>query len=142
MTTAHSMSWSGTPARDSPGLRAECEAKGRDHLRSKEEGMLDQLTKDMFAQHVHTKFRVHYAPPQTAEVELIEVAERRSTPRQEQFSIVFRGPRDPFFPQKIYTFEHDRLGAFDLFIVPIGMDEGGVQYEAFFNRLRQEARAP
>ena len=48
------------------------------------------------------------------------------------FSIVFRGPLEPVLPQRIYRLRHDTLGSFELFIVPIGPDEAGMQYEAVF----------
>ena len=48
------------------------------------------------------------------------------------FSIVFVGPREPILPQRIYRFAHEGLGTFELFIVPIGPDESGMQYEAVF----------
>ncbi|MDX6508976.1 MAG: hypothetical protein QOG81_728, partial [Gaiellaceae bacterium] len=35
-------------------------------------------------------------------------------------------------PQQIYRFDHDELGTLEIFIVPIGTDEGGVRYEAVF----------
>ncbi len=53
--------------------------------------------------------------------------------QREPFSIVFRGPLEPLLPQRIYRFEHDELGSFELFIVAIGPDEGRMQYEAVFS---------
>jgi Domain of unknown function (DUF6916) len=48
------------------------------------------------------------------------------------FSLVFTGPPEPVLPQGIRRLEHPSLGAFELFLVPIGRDEGGVRYEAVF----------
>jgi hypothetical protein len=48
------------------------------------------------------------------------------------FSIVFVGPLEPVLPQQTYRFAHDGLGSFELFIVPIGPDEDGMQYQAVF----------
>jgi hypothetical protein len=48
------------------------------------------------------------------------------------FSIVFRGPADPVFPQRIYRVEHAALDAMDVFLVPIGPDAVGMRYEAVF----------
>ena len=45
------------------------------------------------------------------------------------FSLTFRGPAEPL-PQATYGLEHAELGAFDLFIVPIGHDDAGIIYEA------------
>lgn len=48
------------------------------------------------------------------------------------FRIQFRGPPEPILPQAIYPFRLD--GETDaIFIVPIGKDENGVQYEAIFS---------
>ena len=48
------------------------------------------------------------------------------------FSIVFRGPTTPALRQGIHRFEHEALGAFELFIVPIEPDADGPRYEAIF----------
>jgi hypothetical protein len=69
------------------------------------------------------------------EVELIELADGRSSPGHEVFSLLFRGPGKPLLAQRLYPFEHDAIGMFDLFIVPVGRDERGIYYEAVFNRL-------
>jgi hypothetical protein len=89
----------------------------------------------MFADNLSTRFKLIYEPDQALEVELIELREGRASPRQEVFSITFRGPGEELLPQGLYPFEHDAIGPFDLFIVPIGQDEQGIYYEAVFNRL-------
>ena len=48
------------------------------------------------------------------------------------FAVIFRGPLEPLLPQRTYRFEHDALGSFELFIVPIGPDQAGMQYQAVF----------
>ena len=53
-------------------------------------------------------------------------AERR------QFTLLFRGPVDPFLPQRTYRLEHGELGTLDVFLVPIGPDSEGMRYEAVF----------
>jgi hypothetical protein len=69
----------------------------------------------------------------SADAATLRSGERATTPSgREPFSIVFRGPLEPVLPQRIYRFEHEALGAFELFIVPIGTDESGMQYEAVF----------
>ena len=52
--------------------------------------------------------------------------------RRVPFALVFRGPAGDVLPQGTYHVEHDALGAFDLFLVPIGADADGVRYEAVF----------
>lgn len=49
------------------------------------------------------------------------------------FRLVFQSDRHTILPQKVYQFASDVLGRLDIFIVPIGRDEGGVLYEAVFN---------
>jgi hypothetical protein len=46
----------------------------------------------------------------------------------------FRGPFEPILPHAIYTF-HRETEAFDIFVVPIGRDAAGTQYEAVFTRM-------
>jgi hypothetical protein len=78
----------------------------------------------------------------TMELELYEATPPRTTPTggatgavYESFSLLFLGPADRLLPQRIYAFECEPLGRFDLFIVPIGRDDTGVRYEAAFNCL-------
>jgi hypothetical protein len=85
-----------------------------------------------FAEHLNSTFRLHHEPAST-ELELIEVSDG-STNGHVNFSLLFRGPLQPLLPQRIYPVEHDRLGRFDLFIVPIKRDAHGLQYQAVFNR--------
>jgi hypothetical protein len=35
----------------------------------------------------------------------------------------------------MFRLEHDKIGAIDLFLVPVRKDEQGLYYEAVFNRL-------
>ena len=98
--------------------------------------MLEKLTRDTFARYVNTQFRVQNSAANAVSVELVQVAETGSSPSYESFSIEFRGPSDAFLPQGMYPIDHDELGAFDLFLVPIRKEKDGLYYEACFNRLR------
>ena len=100
---------------------------------------LAELCYATFASLLHSRFRVHGGPSAVVEVELVEATAHSSgseTPQAQvgTFSLIFTGPRPPFLPQRTYLFEHERIGAFDLFIVPIGEDQNGFRYEAVFNR--------
>ena len=56
--------------------------------------------------------------------------------RREPFSLLLRGPREPVLAQRIHRVEHERLGALDIFLVPVGLaseGEEGMLYEAVFN---------
>lgn len=96
---------------------------------------MSELTQTTFAEVIHSRFKIGYKPDLVLEVELIDVREGVSSPRQEAFSITFRGPGEPLLEQRIYPFKHEHIGRFELFIVPIGKDEDGIYYEAVFNRL-------
>lgn len=97
--------------------------------------MSDNLTKEAFQENLNTKFRVQLDPAGIVAVELVELLEGVSTPRQEQFSLTFRGPLETPFGQGMRRVEHDRMGAFVLFLVPIERNPDGMVYEAVFNRL-------
>jgi hypothetical protein len=96
------------------------------------------LTREHFAPHSGSLFCLRREDGFPVTLELIEVSEVRTTSRSEAFSIVFRGPLDVPLPQATYDIQHDTLGSFDLFIVPIRRDQQGFFYEAVFNRLRSE----
>lgn len=90
-----------------------------------------------FAAQLNTKFRVQVDAANTVDLVLAEVSELKISPGQEQFAIVFRGPLEVFLGQGIRQFEHDEMGQFQLFLVPIKQDENGFYYESVFNRLRK-----
>src|SRR5690349_1262369 len=97
--------------------------------------MSARLDYDEFAESLNTKFEIRVDDFATVEAELTEISERRMSPRQERFAIVFRGPNDVFLNQGMRHIRHDKMGEFDLFIVPISQDNKGTYYEAVFNRL-------
>ena len=97
--------------------------------------MLEKLTWATFTENLHTRFRITSEGVGVVEVELIEVKPGRSTPRQEQFSLLFQAPQDVPLQQGMFRLEHDKIGAFDLFMVPVRKDEQAFYYEAVFNRL-------
>ena len=94
-----------------------------------------ELTHEEFSKHLNTTFRIRLNDERTIDARLIDVSERLVSPRQERFSIVFLSSNEVLIGQGIAQFEHDEMGTFQLFIVPIGRDERGTQYEAVFNRL-------
>ena len=97
--------------------------------------MLQKTTKHEFAAQLNTKFyvRLHDRPP--LELELYLVAEGRSTSAQEQFSLFFHGPMDFNLGQGTFELEHEKMGKFPLFLVPVGPDDDGMRYQAVFNRF-------
>lgn len=96
--------------------------------------MLETFTHATFAERLGDSFHIHLQEALPLEVRLIEAQELggggggRRTP----FSLVFRGPLRPVLPQRIYRIEHEAMGNFELFLVPIGPDGEGMRYEAVF----------
>ena len=102
--------------------------------------MPTSLTNEEFSQHLNTKFRVKLETAGPIELELVEVKGYASKPEEqrgmERFSVFFQGPENGFLPQHAYSVEHDLMGAFDIFLVPIARDEKSVRYEAVFNYFK------
>ena len=96
-------------------------------------------THDAFVENNNSAFRLEAPSGKKLELRLIDVSHRKVRGRQEEFSITFRSAADTFIPQGTYRFEHDKLGSFELFIVPVGKDERGHSYEAVFNNLHDPA---
>ena len=99
------------------------------------------LTEKEFSQHVGTKFHVKADQPEI-ELELIEVkgyvSQEIEQDGMERFSVFFAGPGDPFLPQKVYSLKHERMGEFEIFLVPVAGDEKSYRYEAVFNYFRSD----
>jgi hypothetical protein len=96
--------------------------------------VLSELTHATFAKELGSPFQLECAATPLA-LELVEATESsrawRATGRN-AFSLLFRGPRQPVLPQRIYRLMHDRLGRLEIFLVPIGPDSEGMRYEAVF----------
>ena len=97
--------------------------------------MLQELTAESFSEQMGTRFRVHVEGAGSMDVELCEVIlhEPHDGPRQQPFSVHFRGHPKSYLPQSIYRLEHERMGTLEIFLVPVGPDAGGMIYEAVFN---------
>jgi hypothetical protein len=49
------------------------------------------------------------------------------------FSLLFVCDDRRILGQGAYAIEHERLGMLEIFLVPVGADDDGVQYQAVFN---------
>ena len=94
---------------------------------------LELLTSETFQPLLNNVFQLS-SDEHTIPITLIEVERRRSgsPAHREPFSLVFRGPHAPVWPQQIYRLSHAALGELDIFFVPIGPDQLGLRYEAVF----------
>jgi hypothetical protein len=69
------------------------------------------------------------------ELELVEITEHQRE-KLECFSLIFKGPKEKLFHQKLYTLTHPNLGEFILFLVPISYGkQDAIYYQAVFNRI-------
>jgi len=98
------------------------------------------LTEKEFSKHVNTKFRAQLDAETTVDLELDEVKGYPGHPGDQQgmerFSIYFKGPATPHLPQKLYTLQHDQMGEFEIFLVPLSRNDQGSRYEAVFNYFK------
>jgi hypothetical protein len=99
--------------------------------------MDDSLTYEAFTQNLNTKFHVAADDAGQLVLDLAEISDLKQVKNQEEFAVVFRGPLDRFLGQGMRSFDHEKLGQFELFIVPIKQDDNGYYYEAIFNRFRE-----
>lgn len=65
---------------------------------------------------------------------LRKLDDRRAPAGWECFSMLLDGPSSAALPQGSFPMSHDALGAFDLFLVPIGEQAGTRTYEAVVYR--------
>ena len=101
--------------------------------------MTDKLEHAAFLENLQSTFRLTVDASDCVELTLVEVSERKLAKRQEIFSIEFLCRSTGVMPQRIYHVEHEHMGQFDLFLVPVRKDEQGVYYEAVFNRLFKDS---
>lgn len=97
-------------------------------------------TEREFSQRLNTSFRLKLDTPKQIELKLVEVKGYSSKADEqsgmERFSVFFTGPRHIHLPQGLYTLEHDAMGTFDIFLVPIALNDDGFRYEAVFNYFK------
>ena len=101
--------------------------------------MLSDFSLGTFAPLLGSTFRVRPAAgvPDAAafglDVEL--VAAERAGASDRSFMLRLRGGPGTFLPQGTFTFEHPKLGAFEMFVSPTSRTAAGFTTEAVFNRL-------
>jgi hypothetical protein len=102
--------------------------------------MLESFRYETFSERLGETFRLHFDDEHVFDFVLATAGTLSDRPwdypgrvsDRTPFMLTFVGPPEYLFPQRIYRMEHDAIGAFDLFIVPVGRDANGVQYEAIF----------
>ena len=118
---------------DSVSLMIHSSQRGKRHLPNP----LDAFNSKIFAEQLHTKFKVLVTGQPPVELELIEVNERETAPKLELFTLGFKGPSALRLDQRIHHLEHEKLGSFELFLTAVGAEQDGLVYEAVFHRFRK-----
>jgi hypothetical protein len=90
------------------------------------------LRRATYAPLVGTNFRVHVPGRRTLRLKLVEA--RTLGGHGESFSLLFRGRRADV-EGGMYRIDHPRLGAFELFVNPVGRGAKGLELEAVVNRI-------
>ena len=91
------------------------------------------LTHEKFFENLHTRFRLRLNDSTTVELVLVEVSEQRSPLERRCFRLSFVGRNNA--STNLFSLEHERMETFDIFLVPVGLNDGSYEYEAVFNRL-------
>ncbi len=96
--------------------------------------MLDKLTIDDFRDRLGETFRATAAGSRTLTLTLTSVDALPAPPDggRTPFSLEFRDESQDHVPQQTVAIEHTEMGAFDLFVVPLGPGPEGMRYEAIF----------
>ena len=98
-----------------------------------------RLNSAAFKRCINTTFRAHVPGADAQLLKLVKVSfwhpEPVTTTDRECFSNFFTGPTRNQLIQGAYIVEHESLGKFQMFVVPIGKKDGEFVYEALFNRL-------
>lgn len=98
--------------------------------------MIESLTHERFEAYLDDEFVIVQGAGRIS-CRLTECSELRDggpveEGRRRPFSLIFVGPVEPVLHQATYRVEHAKLGALDLFLVPVGRSEAGAQYQAVF----------
>ena len=102
---------------------------------------LKDMTLEVAQPLLNTKFQVTLEDGGSLEMTLIDAAPfdmpkrpARGTriPKRPPFALYFLGPAEPVLPQRMYDFRSTDVDFLSLFVVPVGRDEEGTEYEAVF----------
>ncbi len=97
---------------------------------------LQLLAASDFQSQVGKEFFIHFTGDVTASAQLEKVTDlpRYANLERKPFSILLQTKqKERYYQQAIYTIEQPALGSMQIFLVPVGCNEKGVQYEAVFS---------
>lgn len=97
---------------------------------------LQLLTGPDFQLQVGTDFFIHFTNEATTIAQLQKVVDLPgyATLERKPFSILLQTTnKNEYYQQAIYTIEQPVLGSMEIFLVPVGCNRIGMQYEAVFS---------
>lgn len=98
--------------------------------------MLENLFKEDWERYLNENFQLNSESPIATPLHLTLIAVsgygQRQGGNREAYSLLFLGPPQPVLPQRIYSLGHAGMGEVEIFLVPIGYQQGGIGYEAVF----------
>ena len=97
---------------------------------------LEQLQSNDFVPYLNQTFTIRLDGIEPIGLELVRVTQSGTGFRpgaRQPFSLHFLGPvSSQYLLQHMYPLEHPEMGVLDLFLVPLGPEEGRMRYEAIF----------
>ena len=95
---------------------------------------LEQLTAGDFRPYLNTTFTIRLEGLDPSPLDLVKVAESGPKPwpeARQPFALHFLGPvSTQYLLQHIYALDHPTMGLLELFLVPLGPEQGRMRYEA------------
>ncbi len=96
------------------------------------------MKRSTFADNVDSTFQFSADGVAPVDLRLVALTDHNAPDGYESFSLTFVGPPDSVYPQAVYAVSHESAGQTSIFIVPVGRDASGTQYEAVYNRKLDE----
>lgn len=99
--------------------------------------LLEHVTVKHFDPYLNQIFELHYNPQETPlSLTLIQAKTWGPADRQprQPFTLTFQSTLTAHLPQGTYRYQHPdpEIGELDLFTVPVGPNQTGMQYEVIF----------
>ena len=92
------------------------------------------MTYDAFNSRVGTNFTAEVAPEGAAQLTLVECTPAQRSGGYVSFTLTFRGAANQPLAQGAFRLSADGFQPTEVFIVPTGATDDGIDYEAVFNQ--------
>jgi len=96
-----------------------------------------EITPSTWMEHIGKEFAVLDNPSALFSLTLTHVVEHVNSEQHQAFSLFFRGHREFRLSQGIHKLKQAQMDELEIFLVPVGQDKDGFEYEAVFNRILQ-----